>query len=108
VLYAFLSDLNDPAKVIFRPGGYLIAPDGEERVGDVSNVTFCNGAVGLPDGRIFIYYASSDTRCHVATTTVERMLDYCMHTPEDSVRTSGAVAQRLELIQRNRRYLSGR
>ncbi len=105
VLYAFLSDLNDPAKVLFRPGGYLVAPDGEERVGDVSNVTFCNGAVGLPDGRIYIYYASSDTRCHVATTTVERMLDYCMHTPEDSVRTSGAVSQRLDLIRRNRAYL---
>jgi len=105
VLYAFLSDLNDPAKVLFRPGGYLVAPDGEERVGDVSNVTFCNGAVGLPDGRIFIYYASSDTRCHVGTTTVDRMLDYCMHTPEDSVRTSGAVAQRLDLIRRNRAFL---
>jgi len=107
-LYAFLSDLNDPSKVLFRPGGHLIAPEGEERVGDVSNVTFCNGAVGLPDGRIFIYYASSDTRCHVATSSVDRMLDYVMNTPEDSVRTSGAVAQRLDLIRRNRAYLAKR
>ncbi|MES2309762.1 MAG: glycosidase, partial [Verrucomicrobiota bacterium] len=70
VLYAFLCDLNDPSKVIARPGGHLIAPEGEERIGDVSNVVFCNGVIALPDGRLHIYYASSDTRIHVATSTV--------------------------------------
>ena len=69
VLYAFLSDLNEPWRVTYRPGGYLIAPDGEERVGDVSNVTFCNGMVARENGDLLIYYASSDTRTHVAKTT---------------------------------------
>src|SRR5450432_4937003 len=72
VLYLFISDLADPAKVTHRPGGYLMAPRGEERVGDVSNVLFCNGVVARPNGDVFIYYASSDTRMHVATTTVDK------------------------------------
>jgi 4-O-beta-D-mannosyl-D-glucose phosphorylase len=105
VLYAFLCDLRDPAKVIARPGGYLLAPEGEERVGDVSNVLFCNGAVARANGDLFIYYASSDTRMHVATTTVERMLDYVTHTPEDGLRSATCVAQRMALIEKNLAYM---
>jgi 4-O-beta-D-mannosyl-D-glucose phosphorylase len=101
VLYAFLCDLDRPDRVVNRPGGYFLAPWGEERVGDVSNVAFCNGAVMRADGRIYIYYASSDTRVHVATTTVGRMLDYVTGTPEDPLRSRACVAQRIALIDRN-------
>jgi 4-O-beta-D-mannosyl-D-glucose phosphorylase len=105
VLYAFLSDLQEPWKVTHRPAGYLLAPQGEERVGDVSDVVFCNGVVAKADGQVFIYYASSDTRCHVATSSVERLVDYCLNTPEDPLRSAACVQQRLELIRRNREYL---
>lgn len=101
VLYAFLSDLNEPYKVTHRPGGHFIAPEGEERVGDVSNVVFCNGMIARDNGELYIYYASSDTRIHVATTTVDQMLDYVMNTPEDPLRSYASVQQRLELIERN-------
>ena len=101
VLYAFLSDLKDPSKVTHRPGGYLMAPQGEERVGDVSNVLFCNGVVARPNGDVFIYYASSDTRMHVATTTIDKMLDYVTHTPPDPLHSHECVAQRSELIAKN-------
>ncbi len=101
VVYAFLSELRRPEKVIKRPGGYLIAPVGEERLGDVSNVIFCNGAIARQSGEILIYYASSDTRCHVAATTVDRMLDYVLNTPEDPLRSYACVQQRMELISRN-------
>ncbi|NJD03071.1 MAG: glycosidase [Ruminiclostridium sp.] len=101
VLYAFLSELDRPERVLSRPGGYLIAPEGAERIGDVSNVVFCNGAVARENGDIFIYYASSDTRVHVASTTVERMLDYVTNTPEDPLRSYACVAQRSELISKN-------
>jgi len=101
VLYAFLCDLDDPARVLYRPGGYFMAPVDEERVGDVSNVLFCNGATALPDGTLFIYYASSDTRMHVATTTIDKMLDYVTNTPPDGGRSAVSVAQRLALIERN-------
>jgi len=101
VLYAFLCDLERPERITYRPGGYFMAPFGEERVGDVSNVLFCNGAVACENGEIFIYYASSDTRTHVATTTVERMLDYVKNTPEDGLRSSVSVAQRVALINKN-------
>jgi 4-O-beta-D-mannosyl-D-glucose phosphorylase len=107
VLYAFLCALDAPSRVIRRPGGYLIAPRFEERVGDVSNVVFCNGAVMRDDGSIFIYYASSDTRVHVATTTEERLLDYVMNTPEDPLRSCGSVQQRLDLIRSNEEALRG-
>jgi 4-O-beta-D-mannosyl-D-glucose phosphorylase len=106
VVYAFLCDLEDPSKVIARPGGYLLAPEGEERVGDVSNVVFCNGAVMRPSGEVFIYYGSSDTRTHVATTTVERLLDYVLNTPEDPLRSGACVEQRADLIDRNLKLLS--
>jgi 4-O-beta-D-mannosyl-D-glucose phosphorylase len=101
VVYAFLADLRSPEKVIRRPGGYLIAPEGDERVGDVSNVTFCNGAIARDNGDVFIYYASSDTRTHVATSTIDRLLDYVLNTPEDPLRSHACVLQRLDLIDRN-------
>ncbi|RIX53136.1 glycosidase [Paenibacillus nanensis] len=101
VLYAFLSDLHEPHKVTHRPAGHLLAPEGEERVGDVSNVVFCNGVVALDNGEVYIYYASSDTRCHVATSTVDRLLDYVMNTPEDPLRSYACVQQRIALIDRN-------
>ena len=101
VLYAFLSDLKEPNKVTHAPGGHFIAPEGEERVGDVSNVVFCNGVIARDNGEIYIYYASSDTRIHVATTTVDQMLDYVMNTPEDPLRSYASVQQRINLIDRN-------
>ena len=101
VLYVFLSDLNQPWKVTHTPGGYFLAPMGNERVGDVSNVAFCNGAVAKDSGEVFIYYASSDTRCHVAKTTVDRLLDYTINTPPDGLRSYASVGQRIELINRN-------
>lgn len=101
VLYAFLSDLEKPYEVTHRPGGYLIAPEGEERVGDVSNVVFCNGVIANAEGEVYIYYASSDTRIHVAATTVDRLLDYVLNTPEDAMRSYASVEQRIELIDRN-------
>jgi 4-O-beta-D-mannosyl-D-glucose phosphorylase len=106
VLYALLCDLEDPSKVIARPSGFFLAPEGDERVGDVSNVAFCNGAVMKTTGEVFIYYGSSDTRTHVATSTVDRLLDYVLHTPEDPLRSAACVKQRMELIGRNLKYLS--
>lgn len=101
VLYAFMADLNDPHRVTFAPGGHLIAPEGIERVGDVSNVVFCNGVIARENGELYIYYASSDTRMHVASTTVEKLVDYCMNTPADPLRSRACVEQRHELISRN-------
>jgi 4-O-beta-D-mannosyl-D-glucose phosphorylase len=101
VIYAFLSDLNEPWQVTHRPAGYLLAPEGEERIGDVSNVLFCNGMVARNNGELLIYYASSDTRCHVATTTIAKMLDYVKNTPEDGLRSAASVQSRCELISRN-------
>ena len=105
VLYAFLCHPKDPSRVIARPGGYLMAPYGEERFGDVSNVLFCNGVISHDNGDVFIYYASSDTRMHVATTTVEKLLDYAKNTPPDGGRSAACVAQRLALIARNRAHM---
>ena len=101
VLYLFLCDLKDPARVLKAPGGYFLAPEGSERVGDVSNVVFSNGWVARSNGDVFIYYGSSDTHTHVATTTIEKLLDYVHHTPEDGLRSSVCVAQRCRLIERN-------
>ena len=105
VLYAFLTALDDPTRVIHRPGGYLMAPEGQERVGDVSNVLFSNGWVQRSDGTLYIYYGSSDTRMHVATSSVERMLDYVIHTPEDPLYTGDSVRQRIDMIKKNQRFL---
>jgi len=101
VLYLFLCDLQDPSRVLHAPGGYFLAPEGEERVGDVSNVVFSNGWVARSDGQVFIYYGSSDTRTHVATSTVERLLDYVQNTPQDGRRTRVSVEQRCRLIAKN-------
>jgi len=102
VLYLFLADRQEPWRVTHRPGGHFLAPLGDERVGDVSNVAFSCGWVAKKDGRVFLYYASSDTRMHVATSTVDRLLDYVIHTPEDPWISSRCVEQRLQLIRRNR------
>ena len=101
VLYMFLADLERPEVITHRPAGYFIGPQGEERVGDVSNVVFGNGWVARKDGTVFIYYASSDTRLHVATSTVDKLLDYVMHTPEDPLKSHLCVEQRHALIKKN-------
>jgi 4-O-beta-D-mannosyl-D-glucose phosphorylase len=103
VLYVFLCDPKDPARVIHAPGGYFMAPEAEERVGDVSNVLFANGWVARANGELFIYYGASDTRTHVATTTVEKLLDYCQQTPPDGLRSRLCVEQRRQLIEQNLR-----
>ncbi len=105
VLYVFLTDLNDLTKVIHKPAGYFIAPEGEERVGDVSNVTFANGWIADEDGTVFIYYASSDTRMHVATSTIEQLLDYVLNTPEDGFRSATSVETLTKLIESNQAVL---
>lgn len=102
VLYLYVTALEDPTKVIAEPGGYFMAPEGEERVGDVSNVLFSNGWIADEDGTVYIYYASCDTRIHVATSTVDRLLDYCFHTPADGFRTHTSVKAIMELIRKNR------
>ena len=101
VIYAFATDLDDPSKVIAEPSGYLIAPKGEERVGDVSNVVFTNGAVVNDKGEVYIYYASSDTRLHVASTDIDHLKDYVFNTPEDPLRSVDCVNQRCDLIRKN-------
>lgn len=101
VLYAFLCDLDNPFSVTHKPGGYFVAPWSNERVGDVSNVVFCNGAVVDDDDRLLIYYASSDTRIHVATTTIDKMLDYVVNTPVDGLSSHLCADQRLSLIGDN-------
>jgi 4-O-beta-D-mannosyl-D-glucose phosphorylase len=101
VLYVFMCDLNEPERIIASPGGYFLAPAGDERVGDVSNVVFCNGVVAKKDGRIFIYYGSADTRTHVVTTTVDKMLYYVSHTPPDGLKSANSVEQRMHLIRQN-------
>ncbi len=105
VVYAFATALDDPARVIAEPGGFLIAPYGGERVGDVSNVVFTNGAIVDTDGKVYIYYASSDTRLHVASTDLDRLTDYVFHTPSDPCRTSDCVRQRVDFIRKNLDYL---
>ncbi|MEK3778656.1 MULTISPECIES: glycosidase [unclassified Paenibacillus] len=105
VLYTFATDLNDPTRVIAKPGGHFIAPYDDERVGDVSNVIFCNGAVVNEKEEVFIYYASSDTRCHVATTTLEKLVDYTFNTPADPYRSLDCASQRGQLIEQNEKLL---
>ena len=101
VLYMFLADLEKPQVITHRPGGYFLAPEGEERVGDVSNVVFSAGWVPRADGEVFIYYGSSDTRMHVATSSIEKLLDYVLHTPPDGLRSYASVEQRCALIRGN-------
>ena len=104
VIYCFMTALDDPSRVIYAPGGYFIAPIGNERVGDVSNVVFCNGAIEH-EGILYIYYASSDTRLHVATTTIDRMVDYCKNTPADGYTTHTSVDAICKLAEKNYDYL---
>jgi len=108
VLYLFVSALDEPWRVTHSPAGYLIAPEGDERVGDVSNVVFSNGWIADDDGRVLIYYGSSDTRVHVAETSVARLLDYAMHTQADPLTSAGCVEQRYALIERNLAHLGRR
>lgn len=102
VLYLFMTDLHDLAKVIYQPAGYFMAPEGEERVGDVSNVLFSNGWILDNDGTVFIYYASSDTRLHVATSSLDKLLDYVMNTPADGFRSAASVQSLIRIIENNR------
>lgn len=105
VLYTFATSLSNPTEIIAKPGGHFLAPYDDERVGDVSNVVFCNGAVVNDHGQVFIYYASSDTRIHVATTTIEKLVDYTFNTPADTFRSLGSAAQRGQLIKKNESLL---
>ena len=102
VLYLYLTDLQDPSKLIAEPAGHFMAPEGEERVGDVSNVLFTNGWIADKDGTLFIYYASSDTRMHVATSTIDKLLDYVLHTPADGYRSATSVESIKALIAKNK------
>lgn len=106
VIYAFATALDDPAKVIAEPSGMLIGPRGGERVGDVSNVVFTNGAIVNEKNEVYIYYASSDTRLHVAVTDIDRLTDYVFHTPQDKLRSPDCVQQRCELIRKNLELLN--
>lgn len=105
VLYLYLTDLEHPEQLIAEPAGYFMAPQGDERVGDVSNVLFSNGWICDEDGTVFIYYASSDTRMHVAVSSVDRLLDYCLNTPADGYRSAESVAAIKRLIEKNRPFM---
>ncbi|MEG0808298.1 MAG: glycosidase [Alistipes sp.] len=101
VLYLYMTALDDPSRVIAEPGGYFMAPYGDEYIGDVMNVLFSNGWIADSNGKVFIYYASSDTRMHVATSTLDRLVDYCLNTPADGLTTSASVETLKQLIDRN-------
>lgn len=104
VLYMYMTALDDPSKVIAQPGGFFMVPEGGEYIGDVMNVVFSNGWIADEDGKVFIYYASSDTRLHVATSTVDRLVDYCLNTPTDGYRTGLSVETINKLIDKNEAY----
>lgn len=106
VLYLYMTDLQDPTLQVACPGGYFMAPEGEERVGDVSNVLFSNGWIADEDGTVYIYYASSDTRMHVALSTVDKLVDYCFNTPEDKLRSAETVKTLSTLIDKNLKFLA--
>lgn len=108
VLYLYMTDLEDPSKLIAEPAGYFMAPEGEERIGDVSNVLFSNGWIADEDGTVYIYYASSDTRMHVAVSTIERLTDYCLNTPADGYRSATSVEAIKKLIDSNLKFMTGR
>jgi 4-O-beta-D-mannosyl-D-glucose phosphorylase len=101
VLYLFMTDLQEIGKIIYKPAGYFMAPEGEERVGDVSNVLFSNGWIEREDGAVTIYYASSDTRMHVATTSIEQLVDYVINTNPDGYTSANAVSRVMQIIRRN-------
>ena len=106
VLYLYMTSLEDPTKIIAEPGGFLLAPMGEERIGDVSNVLFSNGWIADEDGTVYIYYASSDTRMHVATSTIDRLVDYCLHTPADEFRSTASVKNICKSVEANKLILA--
>ena len=106
VLYMYMTSLEDPAKVIAAPPGYVLAPLEEERVGDVSNVLFSNGWIAEPDGTVYLYYASSDTRMHVATSTIDRLTDYCMNSGCDGLTSSASVQRLCSIIDANRPFMT--
>jgi len=108
VLYMYMTALEDPTRIIAQPGGYFMAPEGSERIGDVSNVLFSNGWIADEDGTVFIYYASSDTRMHVAVSSIDRLTDYCMNTPPDGLRSAKSVEILINLIKRNREFIPGK
>lgn len=105
VLYLYLTDLEDPTKLIAEPAGHFMAPEGEERVGDVSNVLFSSGWIADTDGKVFIYYASSDTRMHVATSTIDKLLDYCINSPADGYRSTASVEAIKKMIIKNKTFI---
>jgi 4-O-beta-D-mannosyl-D-glucose phosphorylase len=105
VLYMYMTALDEPWRKIASPGGYFMAPVGDEYIGDVMNVLFTNGWIADDDGTVYIYYASSDTRMHVATSTIDRLVDYCMNTPQDGLTTAESVKTRNALIERNLKFL---
>ena len=106
VLYMFMTDLQDLSRVTYKPAGYFMAPEGEERVGDVSNVLFCNGWIADDDGTVYIYYASSDTRMHVATSTIDKLVDYVTNSPADGFRSAVTVNTICRIIDRNKTVVS--
>ena len=103
VLYMYMTALDDPTRVIAQPGGWFLVPEGQEYVGDVMNVAFSNGWIADDDGRVLIYYATADTRLHVAVSSIDRLIDYCLHTPEDGLTTAASVETIRKLIQKNKR-----
>lgn len=104
VLYLYMTDLENPAKLVAEPGGYFMAPEGEERIGDVSNVLFSNGWIADEDGSVFIYYASSDTRMHVAKSTIGKLVDYCLNTPPDGLSSAKSVETIKNMIAKNESF----
>lgn len=103
VLYMYMTALDDPTRVIAEPGGFFLAPQGEEYMGDVMNVAFSNGWIATEDGRVFIYYATADTRLHVATSTIAQLIDYCLNTPSDGLATAASVNTIIALVEKNKR-----
>ncbi len=103
VLYLYMTSLEDPSAAIACPAGYFLAPEGEERIGDVNNVLFSNGWIADKDGKVYIYYASSDTRMHVAVSTLDRLVDYCLNTPEDGLRSATSVQQIIAFVEKNKK-----
>jgi 4-O-beta-D-mannosyl-D-glucose phosphorylase len=101
-LYMFMTDLHNLTKIIHKPAGYFMAPEGEERIGDVSNVLFCNGWIADDNGTVYIYYASSDTRQHVATSTIEKLVDYVVNTPQDGFTSAASVGTLMQIINANK------
>ncbi len=102
VLYMYMTALDDPTRIIARPGGFFLVPEGDEYIGDVMNVAFANGWIKDANGRVLIYYASADTRLHVAVSSENQLIDYCMKTPEDGLTTTASVETIKALVRKNK------